>query len=219
MTVPTGACCPAADLERLQAAFLSILPAIRTHASIYFRGLRCPGKRDDAVAETVAVAWKWHLRLAERGKDATRFPCALASLAARHVRCGRRLCGQEKGEDCLSSLAQAQHGFRLEPLPHSTCRDRESLYGNTHGQHYADAFEERLGDNTQTPVLDQVVFRCDFKDWLGGLPPRDRLVVAALMAGERAGDVAGKFGVSPGRVSQMRRELMLGWRRFVGEVC
>jgi hypothetical protein len=219
MTEPTGACCPAPSIEQLQAAFLRILPAIQTHASIYFRGLKCPGKRDDAVAETVAVAWKWHLRLAGQGKDATQFPGALATLAARHVRCGRRLVGQEKSKDCLSPLAQSRHGFCVEALPHSTCRGRESLYGDPRGQEQMDAFEERLHDNTQTPVFDQVVFRCDFKDWLTGLPQHSRRIVAELMAGEGTGDVAGKFGISPARVSQMRRELMLDWRRFVGEVC
>ena len=86
MTTPTGAQCPNANVEHLQAAFLAIMPKIKTHAEVYFRFLKCPGKKDDAVAEVVAVAWKWYLRLSEQGKDVTLFVSALARLAARHVR-------------------------------------------------------------------------------------------------------------------------------------
>jgi hypothetical protein len=37
---------------------LELLPAIETHARIYFRHLRCPGRKEDAVAEAVALSWK-----------------------------------------------------------------------------------------------------------------------------------------------------------------
>jgi hypothetical protein len=36
--------------------------------------------------DMIGLAWTWHLRLAERGKDATHFPTALASYAARAVK-------------------------------------------------------------------------------------------------------------------------------------
>ena len=37
------------------------------------------------------------------------------------------------------------------------------------------------------------------------------------MLGERTLDVAGKHGLSPGRVSQLRREFLLDWRRYCDE--
>src|SRR3954471_16687851 len=83
----------------LHAHFLAILPRIETHARIYFRHVRCPGQRDDAIAETIAVCWRWFLRLAEQGKDVNLFVSALATYAVRHVRSGRRLCGQLKSKD------------------------------------------------------------------------------------------------------------------------
>lgn len=75
MTEPTGACYPATSIEQLRAAFLDILPGLQTHASVYFRGLKCPGKRDDAIAEAVGVARKWHT-LPRRSRDsvACRWP-------------------------------------------------------------------------------------------------------------------------------------------------
>ena len=59
--------------EALQAHFLEILPRIETHARIFFRHLECPGLKADAVSETVAVAWKWFINAARKGKDARQF--------------------------------------------------------------------------------------------------------------------------------------------------
>jgi hypothetical protein len=41
----------------------------------------------------------------------------LATVAARAVRSGRRVCGQERAKDELSALAQQRHGFVVEKLP------------------------------------------------------------------------------------------------------
>jgi len=70
----------------LHAGFLSILPRIEQHARIYFRYLRCPDLKEDAVVETIALAWSWYRRLVRRGKDVARFVSTLASYAARAVK-------------------------------------------------------------------------------------------------------------------------------------
>ena len=213
MTSPSGACPPPAGAEQLQAAFLLILPRIQTHARVWSRHLACPALREDFVSEAVALAWRSFLRLAERGKDATQFPSALATGVVRAVRSGRRLCGQERSRDVMSAAAQRRHGFRVEELlPPSVAYER--LKSEPLGQRLHDAFEERLRDNTQTPVLDQVVFRIDFRDWLGTLTARNRQVVDDLMAGEGTGEVARKVGLSPGRVSQLRRQFQDEWAVF-----
>jgi hypothetical protein len=210
---------PTADLplSRLHAAFLSILPRIELHACVYFRGIRCPQRKDDAVQETVAMSWRWFVRLVEQGKDPLAFPVALASYAARAVKCGRRLCGQLKGKDVLSPLAQQRHGFAVEPLPHSVASTHEERYSAVRGQRQQDAFEERLRDNTQTPVPEQVSFRIDFPDWLTTLTPRERRLVGAMADSERTLDLSKRFDLSPARISQLRRELHNDWCRFLGE--
>ena len=45
---------PAHSLSHLHAAFLAILPRIELHARVYFRGLKCPHRKADAVQETLA---------------------------------------------------------------------------------------------------------------------------------------------------------------------
>src|SRR6185436_10490629 len=128
---------------------------------------RCSHRRDDAIAEMVALVWKWSLRLIQRGKDPTAFPTALAAFAARAVRSGRRLCGQQSARDPLSPLAQQRHGFTVSPLPEGS-----SLHGNL--------FDQALRDNTQTPVPEQVRFRLDFPAWLTTLGERDRRIALGM---------------------------------------
>jgi hypothetical protein len=208
---------PAPPIAHLHAAFLSILPRIERHARLYFRHLRCPQRQDDAVAETVALAWRWFVRLVERGKDPLSFPTVLAAYAARAVRCGRRLCGQRSGKDVLSPLARQRHGFAVEGLPNSVRAAHDERYGVPGGQRRQDAWEERLRDNTQTPVPEQVAFRLDFPAWLDSLTPRERRLVGEMANSERTLDLSRRFDVSPARISQLRRELHADWRRFLGD--
>jgi hypothetical protein len=187
------------------------------HARVYFRGLRCPAHQAEAVAETLALCWQYFVRLVERGKDPLAFPTVLAAYAARHVKCGRRLCGLEHGKDVMSSLAQRRHGFAVEQLPASTATSFEERYTTGVGQRRQDAYEERLRDNTVTPVVEQVCFRLDFPAWLRTLTARERRLVRAMAQGERTLDLGRRFGLSAARVSQLRRELHNDWRHFLGE--
>ena len=102
----------------IQAVFLTlILPKVESHGQVAFRFVKCHDRREDAVCEMVAIAWKWTLRLVERGKDVSQFPTAIATYAARAVRAGRRLTRQEKPNDVLSPLAQSRRGFAVASLP------------------------------------------------------------------------------------------------------
>jgi len=188
-------------VQRLQRGYLAMLGSIERHARIYFRHVHCPQTKAEAVAECVALGWLWYLRLARQGKDASAFPMALASFAARAVRSGRRLCGQLKSRDALSALAQQRHHFVVGKLP-----DFSTLMTNP--------LEEALTDNTQSPVLEQVCFRCDFPRWRHRYRARDRRVIDDLMRGERTKDVAEKHHLSPGRVSQLRRQFHDDWQAF-----
>jgi hypothetical protein len=122
----------------LQAAFLVILPRIELHAQFAHRGVKCADQRADRIAETVALAYQWFVRLAERGKDASQFVSGLATYAARAVRCGRRLTGVEKAKDVMSPCAQRQHGFKVERLPVSPRVPHENLYAEPNGQRQHD---------------------------------------------------------------------------------
>jgi hypothetical protein len=193
-----------APRDDLVQRFLSILPRIETHATIVFRHVRCPHRQADCIQETVSLAWKWFVRLANKGKDARDFPSALATYAARAVKCGRRVCGQDKSKDALSPLAQQRHSFTVTSLPlHSTLS--------------ANPFSEALADNTRSTVPEQVAFRCDFPAWLLTLGDRNRRIAEDMMLGHRTTELADMHRITQGRVSQLRREFHANWQRFCGD--
>jgi len=193
------------SIEQLHARFLAILPRVQTHAEIHFRHIRCPGKRDDAVAEVIAVCWRWFLRIEEQGKDVNEFVSTLADYAVRHVRRGRHLCGQEAKKDAISPLAQRMHDFVTKALPQydTSTEDNKML--------------ESLRDNTRTPPNEQAAFRIDFPQWLCQLGDRNRRIAEDMMVNESTQNLAAKHKVTQGRVSQLRREFHRDWQRFHGE--
>lgn len=195
----------AAPIGNLQARFLSILPRIELHARIYFRAIKCGFKRADLIAEAVAVAWKWFIRMAEKGKDATRFPSVLATLAARAVKSGRKVAGQIKAKDVMNEQTQQRRGFVVGKLPdHSTLNTNPLM--------------EALVDNTRSPIPDQVCFRQDFPRWVRRHCRRDRRIIRGMVMGDRTLDLSRKHQLSEGRISQLRRQFRDDWQRFHGEL-
>jgi hypothetical protein len=195
---------PSPALVNLQTMFVSIMPRIEKHGEVYFRHLRCPHQKEDAIAEMTALSWRWVIRLTQRGKDPTAFVSAIATFAARAVRSGRRLCRMERPNDVLSPRAQKERGICVGKLPDfSTLGDNPLM--------------EALIDNTQSPPDEQAAFRIDFPAWLATLDDRQRRIAEDLMMGERTLDVANRHGISPARISQLRREFMADWERFTGE--
>ena len=201
MTIPFSS----AALAHLHASFLAIvLPRVLSHGRVCFRDVKCPHRREDAIQDMIGLAWRWHLRLAERGKDATCFPTALASYAARAVRSGSRVAGQERANDVLSPIAQRRHHFYVGRLPDFETRTEHPIC-------------EALLDNTKSPPDEIVCFKLDFLAWLASLTQRDRSIVEDLIMGERACDVANKYRLSPARISQKRREFCRDWFVYCGD--
>lgn len=184
--------------------FLAILPRIQQHAVICFRHVRCPSTKDDCIVETIALAWKWFQRLLQRGKDASHFVSTFATFATRAVRSGRRACGTDKPNDVLSPRAQRQRNFEVRSL--RPCQS-----------HGCDDWLQSLQDNTQTPVLQQVCFRCDFPARRRRHQRRDRLMIADMMKGLGTKALSRKYGLSPARISQKRREFHDDWKWFCAD--
>jgi DNA-directed RNA polymerase specialized sigma24 family protein len=185
----------------LQTHFLAILPRIELHAGVYFRHIKCPHKKEDYIQETVSLAWKYFVRVTERGKDPLAFVSRIATFAALHAKSGRHVCGQEKAKDVLSPLAQRRHSFTVSRLP-----DGGSRHGNL--------FDEALADNTVSPIPEQVAFRIDFPAWLASWDERRRHIILDMTQGNRTLDLAERYGCSPARISQLRREFHQDWNRF-----
>jgi hypothetical protein len=203
-------------LDELHSRFLDILPRIELHGRIYFRHLN-PDRKADAIQEMRALAWKWFLRLDEKGKDPADFLMSFTTFLARSVNSGRRLVGMAKSKDVMNPITQRHQGFKVESLPSFTRTSFDHLYSSPKGRELYDDFEEWLWDNTITPVLDQVQFRIDFPAWLQTLTGRERRMIRGMASNERTLDLSKQFDLSPARISQIRREFQLDWKRFIGE--
>jgi hypothetical protein len=202
---PPGASPSDAQLQQLFLA--AMMPRLASHADVCLAGVRCSQERADLRAEMFALGWEWFVRLAQHGKKPDTFPTAIATFAGRAVKSGRRLSGQLSAKDVLSPVAQRRHGFTVGPLPEFTTAN-------------GDVIDEALHDNTQTPPAEQAAFRVDFPAWVGRRSDRDRRLIREMMVGERTRDIAAGVGLTPGRVSQLRREFRDDWSAFCGDaVC
>jgi Mor family transcriptional regulator len=166
------------------------------------------------LQEMRSLAWMWFLRLAQRGKDAGDYLSTFNDFLVRAVSSGRRIMGTEKAKDAMCVRTLKRRGFKVESLPNDFRASHKSIYSTVHGQQEHDTFEERLSDNSITPIPDQAAFRIDWPAWMQTQTERDRRIIDDLMAGERTFEVSRKYGLSPGRISQLRRRLHDDWEEF-----
>lgn len=176
-----------------------------------FRFVRCAQTRDDMVAEGVGLCWKWFVKAQAQGKNPVEFPTALARFAARAVRAGRTVCGSQRAKEVLSAVARHRHGVVVEYFGRGLCQCNKACH-STPGSVCCDPYEEYLCENCVTPVPEQVVFRIDWPLFVESLTERDRELMYFLGLGNSNQDAASEFGLSPGRVSQLRKEWAERWR-------
>jgi DNA-binding NarL/FixJ family response regulator len=110
---------------------------------------------------------------------------------------------KSNANDVGSPYAQVAKGIRVRRLDH---RDKET------GEWREILLEDRHAGPAETAAA-----RIDFGEWLKSLSRRYRRIATTLATGETTKRVARRFRVSPGRVSQIRRELLDAWNRFQGE--
>ena len=185
---------------RWHVAFIDMLPEITRYAKSSFRDLD-PEAREDLAQETVANCLVSFVRLVERGKQSAASARTLAMFAVRQIKDGRRVGKRSSVKDVYDIHARAKGGYQLCHIGSSRdqCVDWRS----------------QLIENKRTSPADLAAFKLDFNAWLPSLSRRDRRVAEDLAMGERTGDVANKFGVSPSRVSQLRRQLQESWEQFI----
>lgn len=188
--------------EARHELFLALLPKIRRRACMAFRHLGAEA-RDEAVAEVTANAYVAFDRLVERGKLDVVFATALVRFAIRQFHAGRRVGSRFTVRDVTSPAAQRRYRFCFERIDRVDPATGEWL--------------EAVVEDAATPVADQAAFRCDFPAWLRTQSRRKQRIAEALSLGHMTSEVARRFHVSTGRVSQFRQELLASWLAFHGE--
>jgi DNA-directed RNA polymerase specialized sigma24 family protein len=185
-----------------QHRFLLLVPSIRRHAKLRFSNL--PRElREELVQETIARALLDFLRLVERGKEHVASAGPLARYAVAQVRQGRRVGSRLNVRDVTSHYSQQQTGAVVERL--DRC-DEES-----------GGWQEIVVEDRNAGPADVAATRIDVREWLKSLPKRDRRLAERLATGETTSGAARIFGITPGRVAQLRRELHDAWHCFQGD--
>lgn len=181
------------------AGFVELLPVIRSYAQRAFRD-DAPGEREELVAAAIADAFVAYRRLLKLGKQAVAYATPLARYAVRHVRSGRRVGSPVKQRDVLSPANRRV-----------TCESLQQF------DSWDGTWRERLVEDRQAGPAETAAARLDVAHWFRRLPARNRRIARALAAGETTQAVALKFGLTAGRVSQLRRELADSWHALHGK--
>ena len=187
-------------MSPLHSEFHHYIPTIRAYARFAFRRLNAT-EREECVQEAIASAWKSFHALKRRGKDVSAFPSALARYAVKAVKNGRRVGTSQSSTDVMSPICQARNGFTVQSIDEPTGQGAEAL-------------RDALVYHRRARVPSQVAFRIDFPRWLWSLPATKEKVAVELAQENTTAEVAQNNGLTAGRVSQMRRELEVSWRRF-----
>jgi hypothetical protein len=185
-----------------QAGFLSMLPRIKRYAHRAFCDMRGEAK-DDAVCEIIASCLCAYRRLHERNELHRAFASTLVRYAVKVYYRGRRVGTSQCSRDVYARAAQPGNTFEKQSI------------GISRGQRAA--WMESLTDDHSTPIPEQVHFRIEFPRWLEIQTPRNRRIAETLSVGYTTAEVANKFQISPGRVSQLRKHFCESWQAFTDE--
>ena len=188
-----------------QADFLDhLLPKVKNQVRVRFRDLPRV-EREEAEAETVAIAVILFVRLVERGKNPSAFAVRIAKIAVLRVKEGRVVGTGERSRDVMSRLARQRRGFHVASL------DRDETQTEA-------GWQEIIVEDRRSTPADVAACNIDFGAWLESMTSRRRQIAESLAAGYRTEEVAEQFHLSPGRISQLRREFEESWREFQQEV-
>ena len=203
-SVPDSSCPPSTypSLAARNAAFLKLLPVIRRNARIHLRNLGRE-EREEAIQEIVASEFVSFVRLVARRQAHRAYATPLASYAIRGFRAGRRVAARLNRCDVTSRYCAVRSGVKVQHLAQWDQPSQE--------------WREMLVEDRRFPPAETAAARVDFADWLQRLSRRNRRVATLLATGESTSVVARRFRLTPGRVSQLRRELCDHWHVFVGD--
>jgi hypothetical protein len=185
-----------------QEQFVEMLPEVQRLLKVAFRNIP-PEGRDDACGEGLFHSIWSYFQLYEQGRAEVATPSSLVWYAMLQVRRGRVAGCRLNGREVMSRYAQIGHGFKVVPLQNHDPDD--------------DTWVNDIVECRNASVLDQIAIRMDFRSWLESLGRRTRRIAMDLARGFTTSEVASKYRLSAGRISQIRRELENAWRQFQSE--
>jgi hypothetical protein len=105
-------------------------------------------------------------------------------------------------KDVSSRYAQQRKGFQVERLDQFDASD--------------DEWKEVLIEDRKAGPAETAASRIDFAEWLATMSSARRKIAQCLATGTSTREAAQQFDVTPGRISQIRREFQESWLAFHG---
>lgn len=153
------------------------------------RGRKVFAKRADRaelIADAISLAWESLLTL----------PPDVPAKSIAYYACKRAKAGRQFSESSRS-ITGPNPRRRVKPLKHGGDPDL-------------------LPSGKKDNPADVASVRVDFTAWVATLTEREKDYLISFLFGETTAAVAKHFKVSPSRVSQMRRELLVLWEAYTG---
>ncbi|KKL12298.1 hypothetical protein LCGC14_2537140 [marine sediment metagenome] len=181
--------------EQIRHRFVQMLSELSSRLSRRFAGQGVE-RREERVAEGVALSWQNFLNGSRRGK--TLSASNLAWAAGKAVLSGRRL-----GGSCsVDALANGHRGPDLGHLLDKLEQDGKGIY-------------VLIADRrTQWPVIEYVWPKLDMVEFRRRCAARDRLLMSLKMSGLAQTKIADVLGITPARVCQRLGELRRQWQQL-----
>ena len=181
-----------------QPNFIAMLPEIQQKLRLAFCRLG-PESREDAIEEGIVHSLLAYVRLHEQGRAEVATASSLAWYSSRHVKRGRPAAARMNGKEPLSRYGQISNGIQIERTPNK--------------------WMDALVEDKRAAVADQVAAKMDVAAWFATLTKRMKQIAKDLAFGCSTSEVAKKYGLTAGRISQLRRMLEESWAAFQGEAA
>jgi len=172
-----------------------MLPYFRKYAKRFSQDKRL--NRDDVMQDLTGIALEMYTSLVRRGKEV--FYSPLAIYAIKRFSTGRRFTGLNS-TDVHSEHTQMQGRSEVHQF--------SELDGKLDEMDFMEDLTVCIADTAQ--------FNVDYEAWLSKQEPRDRQIITDLSYGYTTGEVARKYGVSDGLISQYRKRYRNDWNGFIG---
>jgi hypothetical protein len=182
--------------------FMAMLPGIRRAANFRYRRLS-PARKREVVDDVVGTCCAFYAGLVEKGQEERAYPSALVRFAAAQLLEGRQLGCSVNVRDISSTYCQQKKCLQLERL--------DQFDGETQ------AWEGILIEDRRAGPDAIAASRIDFAAWCASLSSLRREIANCLATGASTQEAARQFDVSPGRISQIRREFQESWDAFHGD--
>ena len=210
--VPVPIAAPVPTAAVIEAKFLDVYPELESRARRIARSFR-RAIRDDIQAEVIASAWLNFVQAAKTGRWLNGLQLGWA--AWQFVRAHRSVAGssstdvmaqqtQQRGRATVHSIASF-----LRPNPDDSKKpDADRLQRD---------FDIAIGGRWRESPADRCATKLDWEALGSELQPRLKEVLHGYSRGDRPGEIAKNFNVSPCRVTQLTERLRTEVLEFFGQ--